>query len=96
MTDDRVRRSAQAEGDGARLLSRLAELRRRGLGRASGWQCVVPRVLPNAVQEPHEEDTDVRAVDLIQEEEDEVCSTLVLGRSRELSSFDDLTGDIAI
>jgi len=103
VTDDRgpAARQKKPRGvTGLALLSRLAELHggRAWVEERPGGGASFRVFLPNAVQEPHEEDTDARAVDLVPEEEDEILFDTAIASAgiRELSSFDDLTGEIAI
>ena len=103
LTDDRgpaARRKKPRGATGLVLLSRLAELHggRAWVEERPGGGASFRVFLPNAVQEPHEEDTDARAVDLVSEEEDEILFDTAIASSgrHELSSFDDLTGDIAV
>jgi signal transduction histidine kinase len=104
LTDDRgpaARRKKPRGATGLVLLSRLAELHggRAWVEERPGGGASFRVFLPNAVQEPLEGDTDARAVDLVSsDEEDEVLfDTAIAGVGlRELSSFDDLTGDIAV
>jgi signal transduction histidine kinase len=103
VTDDRGPAARQKKPRGATglaLLSRLAELHggRAWVEERPGGGASFRVFLPNAVQEPHEEDTDARAVDLVPEEEDEILFDTAIASAgiRELSSFDDLTGEIAI
>jgi signal transduction histidine kinase len=103
LADDRgpaARRKKPRGATGLALLSRLAELHggRAWVEERPGGGASFRVFLPNAAQEPHEEGTDARAVDLVPEEEEgEVLfDTAIASSGRELSSFDDLTGDIAI
>lgn len=96
-----ARRKASRGATGLFLLSRLAEIHggRAWVEERPGGGASFRVFLPNQFQQPPEEDADERAVDLsTEQEEGEVLfdTAVAAGAMRELSSFDDLTGEIAI
>src|SRR3990170_1841912 len=101
--DPAARRKKPRGATGLSLLSRLAQLHggRTWVEERPGGGASFRVFLPDGVQEPHEQDTDTRAVDLASDthgEGDERFdeAAVVAAGHRDLSSFDDLTGDVSV